>query len=55
MQITFSGNKTKLTMATIATMAAGLGLPLASCAQATNDAGTLITDGHMVATIPWAA
>ena len=43
---TFNRNKTKLA---IATLAAGLGLHLASNAQAANDAGTLIINGQISA------
>jgi type 1 fimbria pilin len=41
---TFNRNKSKLA---IATLAAGLGLHLASNAQAANDAGTLIINGQI--------
>jgi type 1 fimbria pilin len=44
MRNTFNRNKTKLA---IATLAAGLGLHLASNAQAANDAGTLIINGQI--------
>jgi type 1 fimbria pilin len=44
MRNTFNRNKTKLA---IAAMAAGLGLHLASHAQAANDAGTLIINGQI--------
>ena len=46
MRNTFNRNKAKLT---IAAMAAGLGLHLASHAQAANDAGTLIINGQISA------
>ena len=46
MRNTFNRNKAKLT---VAAMAAGLGLHLASHAQAANDAGTLIINGQISA------
>ena len=46
MRNTFNRNKAKLT---VAAMAAGLGLHLATHAQAANDSGTLIINGQISA------